>query len=434
MAITPKRRHRADSDEPYAPRHSRLHLRMPAPPIGPQGVRAVVAIAALAAATTLSGASATHARPKTNPPGGTATPAALPQLPLTPEMLSRGAPPGAKLLPHKPVHVAHPAPATKPVITGLAANGIPNIALNAYRLAAARLASAEPSCGIQWPLLAAIGRVESNHGRFGGAVLYPDGTSLPRIIGIALDGTRSAYIGDTDGGRLDGDTRYDRAVGPMQFIPSTWASWGIDGNGDGVASPFNVDDAALAAARYLCASGGDLRTRSGQVTAVLAYNDSDQYLAQVLGLAAAYAQGVPVDDLPISGPTTGGLPPANPWAGLPVNPALPPAGVTRRPSPAGTAGPGSTMASGARTVPGHPDGSAAPPPSTPRSHPPGSAGPGQPSAPGSSPTPAPTPTRTPSGPSKPPSSPSTPPNPLQTVINGVLCTLSLLGIPICPPS
>jgi len=359
----------------------------------------------------------------------------LPQLPLTPEMLSRGAPPGAKLLPHKPVHVAHPAPATKPVITGLAANGIPNIALNAYRLAAARLASAEPSCGIQWPLLAAIGRVESNHGRFGGAVLYPDGTSLPRIIGIALDGTRSAYIGDTDGGRLDGDTRYDRAVGPMQFIPSTWASWGIDGNGDGVASPFNVVDAVLAAARYLCASGGDLRTRSGQVTAVLAYNDSDQYLAQVLGLAAAYAQGVPVDDLPISGPTTGGLPPANPWAGLPVNPALPPAGVTRRPSPAGTAGPGSTMASGARTVPGHPDGSAAPPPSTPRSHPPGSAGPGQPSAPGSSPTPAPTPTRTPSGPSsKPPSSPSTPPNPLQTVINGVLCTLSLLGIPICPPS
>jgi len=432
MAFTPKRRHRTDSDEPYTPRHSRLHIRMPAPAIGTRGVRAVVAIAALAAATTLSGASITHTRPKAKPPDGPATSTALPQLPLTPEMLARGAPPGAKLLPRKPVHVAHPAPATKPVIAGLAANGIPNIALNAYRLAATRLASAEPNCGIQWPLLAAIGRVESNHGRFGGAVLYPDGTSLPRIIGIALDGTRSVYIGDTDGGRLDGDTRYDRAVGPMQFIPSTWASWGIDGNGDGVASPFNVDDAALAAARYLCASGGDLRTRSGQVAAVLAYNDSDEYLAQVLGLAAAYAQGVPVDDLPISGPTTGGLPPANPWAGLPVNPALPPAGAAGTQSPAAATRPGSTMATTARTVPGHPDGSSAPPPpSSPRSHPSGGTGLGQSPAPGSSPPP----TRTPSGPSsKPPSSPSTPPNPLQTVINGVLCTISLLGIPICPPS
>jgi membrane-bound lytic murein transglycosylase B len=389
-------------------------------------------VAALAAVATLSGASATDATPKQRPPARAPEAAhQLPQLPLTPEMLSQGAPPGAKVLPGKPVHVAHPAPATKPVISGLAANGVPNIALNGYRLAAARLASAEPSCGIQWPLLAAIGRVESNHGRYGGALLYPDGTSLPRIIGIALDGSSSAYIGDTDGGRLDGDTRYDQAVGPMQFIPSTWASWGIDGNGDGIANPFNIDDAALAAARYLCASGGDLHSRAGQVAAVLAYNHSDQYLAQVLALAAAYAQGVPVDDLPISGPTTGGLPPADPWSGLPVNPALPPSGASGASTPAGApaaAQPGSRAGAGAPNRPGSP-----------------AAGPGRPTS-GSTPTSAPTsgqphdpgspatPTPTPSGTGSSSAPPTPPPNPLQTVVNGVLCTLKLLGLPVCPTS
>jgi len=414
------RRHGGDAGALYAPRHSVLHLRVPGPPLGPRSVHAVVAVAALAAAASLSGASATDAAPKQPVPAHAPYAAAhLPQLPLTPEMLSRGAPPGAKVLPVKPVHVVHPAPATKPVISGLAA---------------ARLASAEPSCGIQWPLLAAIGRVESDHGRFGGALLYPDGTSLPRIIGIPLDGSRSAYIGDTDGGRLDGDTHYDHAVGPMQFIPSTWASWGIDGNGDGVANPFNIDDAALAAARYLCASGGDLRGHAGQVAAVLAYNDSDQYLAQVLALAAAYAQGVPVDDLPISGPTTGGLPPASPWAGLPVNPALPPSGASAASPPGGgpaASGPGSRAGAGSSRRSTSPAGGPGAPTSGPgpTSAPTGGK-PGQPHNPGSSPTP--TPTATPSGPGSPSPTPTPPPNPLQTIVNGVLCTVRLLGLPLCP--
>jgi len=60
---------------------------------------------------------------------------------------------------------------------------------------------------------------------------------------------------------------------------------GVDANGDGAADPFNVNDAALAAARYLCAAGGDLRSSAGQVAAVLAYNYSDEYVAQVLALA-----------------------------------------------------------------------------------------------------------------------------------------------------
>ena len=46
----------------------------------------------------------------------------------------------------------------------------------------------------------------------------------------------------------------------MQFIPSTWMIYGADGNGDGIKDPFNIFDAALAAANYLCDAGGDLST------------------------------------------------------------------------------------------------------------------------------------------------------------------------------
>ena len=170
------------------------------------------------------------------------------------------------------------------------------------------MAHASPSCGIDWSLLAGIGRVESNHGRFGGAVLNAGGTSTPPIIGPALNGGQFAYIGDTDHGAFDGDARYDHAVGPMQFIPSTWRSYGIDADGNGVADALNINDAALAAAHYLCGAGADLRTAAGQRRAVLAYNHSDSYVAEVLALAAAYGSGIPVSDLPLSGNLTGAVP------------------------------------------------------------------------------------------------------------------------------
>src|SRR6476620_8527486 len=102
-------------------------------------------------------------------------------------------------------------------VSVLATGGIPATALDAYRRAAA---AANPACGITWPLLAAIGRVESNHGRFAGATLHSDGSSTPPLIGIRLDAPRTVAARDTDGGRLDGDPTYDHAVGPMQFIPS----------------------------------------------------------------------------------------------------------------------------------------------------------------------------------------------------------------------
>ena len=127
------------------------------------------------------------------------------------------------------------------------------------------MASRDPGCRLNWSLLAGIGRVESNHGRYGGAQIGQDGTVRPADLGPRLDGTGGVgVVRDTDHGRYDGDPLYDRAVGPMQFIPGTWRGYGADGNGDGVADPQNLDDAALAAARYLCAGGGDLSTQLGR--------------------------------------------------------------------------------------------------------------------------------------------------------------------------
>jgi membrane-bound lytic murein transglycosylase B len=224
------------------------------------------------------------------------------------------------------------APTFAPV-SSLASSGIPTTALAAYKNAATREASRTPACGLAWPLLAGIGRVESNHGRFAGAVLHSDGVSTPRIVGIPLNGSGTALIRDTDGGRLDGDTRYDRAVGPMQFIPSTWAGWGVDANGDGAKDPFNVFDAAAAAADYLCAAGHNLKTAAGQVQAILSYNYSYDYVTLVMSLEKVYASqvGVTVPVLPTSPDPRHGRPHQKPPL-PPVDPG-PPSGVTPTPKP-----------------------------------------------------------------------------------------------------
>jgi membrane-bound lytic murein transglycosylase B len=229
--------------------------------------------------------------------------------------------------------------------SSLAADGIPTTALLAYQQAADREALLHPACGLPWPLLAGIGRAESNHGRFAGAVLHSDGVSIPRIIGIPLNGNGTARILDTDNGILDGDAIFDRAVGPMQFIPSTWEAFGVDANDDGLVDPFNIFDAAAGAAKYLCAAGGNLRTLAGQLRAVRVYNDSDAYITLVLQLEAIYASGVPgltvpvVPTDPTPSPPHVNLPPVNPGPPLGVPPKKPkpkPKPPTKSPSPSRT--------------------------------------------------------------------------------------------------
>jgi membrane-bound lytic murein transglycosylase B len=167
--------------------------------------------------------------------------------------------------------------------------GVPVIALQAYGYAQLRTQEALPGCHLSWTTLAGIGKIESDHGRAGGAYLLPDGRALPPIIGAALDGTGNrALVKDTDHGLLDGDPIYDRAVGPMQFIPSTWKTWQVDADDDGVADPNDINDAAMAAADYLCSNGRDLADGASWWSAVLSYNAVQAYAMDVFKAANDY--------------------------------------------------------------------------------------------------------------------------------------------------
>ncbi|WP_244212043.1 lytic transglycosylase domain-containing protein, partial [Streptomyces angustmyceticus] len=202
-------------------------------------------------------------------------------------------PPLNRPAPHPKKHESGPGPV---VVTGPAEAGLPATVLAAYKKAASAVHASDPGCRLPWQLLAGIGKVESGQAR-GGAV-DAEGTTLQPIIGPQLNGHGFALITDTDGGRYDGDLTHDRAVGPMQFIPSTWsnggpdgAGWGADGNGDGKKDPHNVFDAALAAGHYLCAGGRDLSAQGDLDRAILGYNDSEDYLRTVLSWYTFYRKG-----------------------------------------------------------------------------------------------------------------------------------------------
>ena len=183
---------------------------------------------------------------------------------------------------------------------------IPAMALRAYRQAAAWASGYDPGCGLRWSVLAGIGKLESNHGlHFGAATRFsPTGVVSPVITGPPLNGAGVARIPDTDGGRWDTDTTWDRAVGPMQFLPSTWRRLGRDGNGDGVADPNNLFDATVSAAAYLCLVGGDLRQDAGLRRAVYGYNHSWPYVDAVLRWAALYDHGFAVGPTVATGTST----------------------------------------------------------------------------------------------------------------------------------
>ncbi|OBK75476.1 lytic transglycosylase [Mycobacterium sp. 1274761.0] len=206
-----------------------------------------------------------------------------------------------------PFHIASAAgisgPLPSAVVSSPGTLRIPMISLNAYQNAERMMAASYPGCGISWNLLAGIGRIESMHAN--GGATDASGSAVRPIYGPTLDGTLPGNE-VIEMSRVANRVTYARAMGPMQFLPGTWSRYASDGNGDGKADVQNVFDASLAAARYLCSGGLNLRDQSQVMTAILRYNNSMAYAQNVLGWAAAYATGVVPIDLP---PITGPIPP-----------------------------------------------------------------------------------------------------------------------------
>lgn len=255
--------------------------------------------------------------------------------------------------------------------------GIPGIVLDAYKQAAIRLADRDASCNIDWPVLAGIGKIESGHARFG--QVGADGTTFEPILGPVLDGNGFAAIPDTDNGLLDGDTVWDRAVGPMQFIPGTWRFVGADGNDDGVESPHNIFDAALSAGVYLCAGSRDLSDRGDLALALRSYNNSSAYVAIVLAWIDGYRDGrvTPLPPQPTPPPVTDSPTPTTP-SGTTAPPTTPPTSpptttipptTTTPPTTPPTTTPDPTESHTQTTAPVEPDPTPSEPTSTPPSSP-----------------------------------------------------------------
>jgi hypothetical protein len=265
-------------------------------------VLATVAVLRTGASSHPGGAptSAPHAKPVLLP--GSIPLAALPT-PL-PDESATGASPAGQLTIIDP-----PGPAVQPASVAPGPSGVPGILYAAYLHTQQVLAVTAPNCHLGWGVLAAIGRAES--GQAQGATVDANGATLGRILGPRLDGSAGLpRVTDTDQGRLDGDPTWDRAVGPMQIVPSVWQRYGADGDGDGIADPNDMFDAALTAGRYLCAGGMDLNNQEQRTAALYRYNQSDSFVSAVRSWAEGYGQGaasVPVIG-PIGPPADGPVP------------------------------------------------------------------------------------------------------------------------------
>ncbi|MFC7991442.1 lytic transglycosylase domain-containing protein [Streptomyces pilosus] len=242
-----------------------------------------------------------------------------------------------------PLNSPNPSPSsgTGTIDPAAAEAGIPATVLDAYKQAEAALREKKPGCNLPWQLLAAIGKVESGQAR--GGRVDADGTTLSPILGPQLDGNGFALIKDTDDGAHDGNSTYDQAVGPMQFIPSTWAWAGRDGNADGRKDPNNIYDAALSAGHYLCRFDWDLSDRGDLRKAILSYNNSTDYLNTVLSWLEYYRKGT--HEIPDGSGTLPGdrsdsgtvVRPSSPAPAAPPVSATPPA---PKPTPEPTPAPG----------------------------------------------------------------------------------------------
>ncbi|GGV16089.1 lytic transglycosylase [Streptomyces griseoflavus] len=262
-----------------------------------------------------------------------------------------------------PLNSPNPSPTsgTGTVDPSAAEAGIPATVLDAYKQAEAALREKKPGCNLPWQLLAAIGKVESGQAR--GGRVDADGTTLSPILGPQLDGNGFALIKDTDDGAYDGNSTYDQAVGPMQFIPSTWKWAGRDGNADGRKDPNNIYDAALAAGHYLCRFDWDLSDRRDLRKAILSYNNSTDYLNTVLSWLEYYRKGT--HEIPDG---SGALPGDRSDNGTTVRPSSPvsatPPAPRPTPTPKPTPPPGKPGGAGPGPKPTDPGSPTTPPPAT----------------------------------------------------------------------
>ena len=291
--------------------------------------------------------------------------------------------------------------------------------LEAYQRAATVIDLADDSCHLDWPLLAAIAKVESDHGRYAGATINSDGRVSSLVLGPRLTGSdHTRRMPDTDAGRLDGDRRVDRALGPFQILPATWAQVRVDADLDGRRDPNDVDDAALAAAVFLCSGRGDLATRHGQRLAVRRYNPDGGYSRLVMDVMTGYEQtdvGVVV-----LARGTGGVVPVPPALTPPPGPADNDASFTQASTETWTA----STPSSAPTAPSPSVPTSAPSTPTPTPSPPDTA------TPSASATPSDTPSASPTA----SDSPSDDPEPTEVPTDGTDGTVGTVGTELSLPA
>ncbi len=170
-------------------------------------------------------------------------------------------------------------------------HAIPQRAMAAYAGAASKIAETQSECNLGWNTLAGIGSVETSHASIDDSGLDAQGVAEPEIIGPALDGSEEVMeVPDTDQGKYDDDDEWDRAVGPMQFLPETWETYAVDGNQDGKTDPQQIDDAVLTAGIYLCETADDFNDDEEWLQAVTTYNQSTDYARDVARIATSYAE------------------------------------------------------------------------------------------------------------------------------------------------